>query len=153
MHIIPLEILSLEGDGIHIIIDVEIFDKPFKMVVDTGASKTVLDKTTLLNAGIEESKFQNTNILSTGLGITNMESFILDLPLFRINAWSTKKFQVAVLDLSSINYAYQQMNFAPVIGVLGGDILLRYGALIDYRKCTLRLRSRASRLEQTAVDV
>jgi predicted aspartyl protease len=147
MHIIPLEILSLEGDGIHIIIDVEIFDKPFKMVVDTGASKTVLDKTTLLNAGIEESKFQNTNILSTGLGITNMESFILDLPLFRINAWSTKKFQVAVLDLSSINYAYQQMNFAPVIGVLGGDILLRHGALIDYRKCTLRLRSRASRLE------
>ncbi|TJZ61375.1 clan AA aspartic protease [Sphingobacterium olei] len=147
MHIIPLEILSLEGDGIHIIIDVEIFDKPFKMVVDTGASKTVLDKTTLLNAGIEESKFQNTNILSTGLGITNMESFILDLPLFRINAWSTKKLQVAVLDLSSINYAYQQMNFAPVIGVLGGDILLRHGALIDYRKFTLRLRSRASRLE------
>ncbi|WP_140938558.1 aspartyl protease family protein [Sphingobacterium lumbrici] len=147
MYIIPLEILSLEGDGVHIIVDAEIFDKPFKMVVDTGASKTVLDKTTLLNAGIEEHKLQNTNILSTGLGITNMESFILDLPLLKINDWSTKKIQVAVLDLSSINYAYRQMNFTPVIGVLGGDILLQYGAVIDYKKCTLKLRSRASHLE------
>jgi len=147
MQIIPLEALNLEGDGIHIIIDVTIFDKPFKMVVDTGASKTVLDKTTLLNSGIEESKFQNTNILSSGLGTNNMQSFILDLPLFRIRDWATKNLQVAVLDLSSINYAYEQMNFAPVIGVLGGDILLKYGAVIDYKKCTLRLRSRASRLK------
>ncbi|GGH16151.1 clan AA aspartic protease [Sphingobacterium alkalisoli] len=147
MQIIPLEALNLEGDGIHIIIDVTIFDKPFKMVVDTGASKTVLDKTTLLNSGIEESKFQNTNILSSGLGTNNMQSFILDLPLFRIRDWAIKNLQVAVLDLSSINYAYEQMNFAPVIGVLGGDILLKYGAVIDYKKCTLRLRSRASRLK------
>ncbi|MBE8720271.1 aspartyl protease family protein [Sphingobacterium pedocola] len=147
MQIIPLIALNLEGDGIHIIIEVEIFDKPFKMVVDTGASKTVLDKTTLLNAGIEESKFQNTNILSTGLGTNNMQSFTLDLPLFRIHDWSTKNFQVAVLDLSSINYAYEQMNFAPVIGVLGGDILLKYGAVIDYKRHTLRLQSRSTRLK------
>lgn len=142
MHYIPLEFLTLEGNGFHIIVEVELFDKTFKMVVDTGASKTVLDKTMILQSGIHESLFEQTNILSTGLGTNSMESFLLDVPVFKIHNWSKEHIQVAVLDLSSINYAYEQMNFAPVIGVLGGDLLARYGAVIDYGKQIIRLRTK-----------
>lgn len=142
MQKIPLEILELHGDGYHILIDVCLFDQPFKMVLDTGASKTVLDKTTLLQSGIPEEKIVNTNIISTGLGTNSMESFILELPTFEIGTWKIKKFITAVLDLSTVNYAYQQMNFQPVIGVLGGDILFSYAARIDYRKQLLTLRDR-----------
>ncbi len=142
MQKIPLEILELQGDGYHILIDVCLFDQPFKMVLDTGASKTVLDKTTLLQSGIPEEKIQNTNIISTGLGTNSMESFILELPTFAIGNWKIKKFITAVLDLSAVNYAYQQMNLPPVIGVLGGDILFSYAARIDYRKQLLILRDR-----------
>ncbi|RZF62747.1 retropepsin-like aspartic protease [Sphingobacterium corticibacterium] len=142
MQKIPLEILELQGDGYHILIDVCLFDQPFKMVLDTGASKTVLDKTTLLQSGIPEEKIENTNIISTGLGTNSMESFILELPTFAIGNWKIKKFITAVLDLSAVNYAYQQMNLPPVIGVLGGDILFSYAARIDYRKQLLILRDR-----------
>lgn len=142
MQKIPLKILDLQGDGYHLLVDVEIFDKPFKMVLDTGASKTVLDKNTLLHSGIPEEKFQNTDILSTGLGTNSMQSFMLEIPNFKISEWQQKKFLTAVLDLSSINYAYEQMNFEPVIGVIGGDILRPYGAKIDYTKQSLTLRSR-----------
>ncbi|WDF69840.1 aspartyl protease family protein [Sphingobacterium oryzagri] len=142
MQKIPLEILDLQGDGYHLLVDVVLFDKPFKMVLDTGASKTVLDKNTLLHAGISEEKFQNTDILSTGLGTNSMQSFMLEIPKFEINEWQQKKFITAVLDLSSINYAYEQMDIAPVIGVIGGDILRPYGAKIDYSKQTLTLRQR-----------
>src|SRR5690606_3679354 len=124
MQKIPFEILELHGDGYHILIDVCLFDKPFKMVLDTGASKTVLDKTTLLQSGIPEEKIMNTNIISTGLGTNSMESFILELPTFEIGTWKIKKFVTAVLDLSTVNYAYEQMNFQPVIGVLGGRYLI-----------------------------
>jgi len=142
MHIIPLEPLALEGHGYHILVDVIILGKPFKMVVDTGASKTVLDKQTLLSSGIPEDSFVNTNILSTGLGTNSMESFMFELINFQIHSWSSKKLSVAVLDLSSINYAYQQMDLEPVVGVLGGDILMQYAALIDYRKQQMKLRTR-----------
>ncbi|MBD1426252.1 retropepsin-like aspartic protease [Sphingobacterium arenae] len=142
MQKIPLELLELQGDGYHILIDVCLFDQPFKMVLDTGASKTVLDKTTLLQSGIPEEKIENTNIISTGLGTNSMESFILELPTLAIGNWKIKKFITAVLDLSAVNYAYEQMNLPPVIGVLGGDILFSYAARIDYRKQLLILRDR-----------
>lgn len=145
MQKIPLEILELQGDGYHVLIDVYLFDQSFKMVLDTGASKTVLDKTTLLASGIPEEKILNTNIVSTGLGTNSMESFILELPSLGIGNWKVKKFLTAVLDLSAVNFAYQQMNLPPVIGVLGGDILVPYAARIDYQKQTLTLRERKVR--------
>lgn len=142
MQKIPFETLTLEGDGYHILVDVIIFDKQFKMVIDTGASKTVLDQKTLLASGIDESLIQSTNIKSTGLGTNDMESFILDLPYLKIHDWKSTHTQVAVLDLSSINYAYEQMGFPTVIGVLGGDILMKYGALINYKKQHITLNER-----------
>ncbi|MCW3119561.1 MAG: hypothetical protein JWM28_3643, partial [Chitinophagaceae bacterium] len=45
---IPLEILNLHEDGFHLLVEVVVYGKPFKAVVDTGASKTVFDKTILL---------------------------------------------------------------------------------------------------------
>ncbi|MGJ1446216.1 aspartyl protease family protein [Sphingobacterium spiritivorum] len=142
---IPFTLLNLQGDGYHIILEVEIFNRSFNMVLDTGASKTVLDKTTVISSGLAEKDLQSTDILSTGLGTNSMESFILHLPKLRIREWEIKKVDVAVLDLSSINYAYEQMGIDPVIGVLGGDILTRYGAVIDYNKHTVRLRNRPVR--------
>ncbi len=142
MQNIPFEVISLQADGFHIITEIEIFDKKFKMVIDTGASKTVLDKETLLNSGIDEDKFLNTDILSTGLGTNSMQSFMISIPVMKIGEWSTKNFTAAVLDLSSINYAYNQIGLDPVIGVLGGDILKLYGARIDYKKNLLTLNQR-----------
>lgn len=142
MQNIPFQVISLQADGFHIITNVRLFGKEFKMVIDTGASKTVLDKNTLLNSGITEDEFLDTDILSTGLGTNSMQSFMLKLPEFAIGSWITRNFTVAVLDLSSINLAYQQIGLAPVIGVVGGDILRLYGANIDYKKKILRLNQR-----------
>lgn len=148
MHIIPFEILTLENDGYHLILDVELLDKKFKIVLDTGASKTVLDKQTLIDAGLTDEKLMASNILSTGLGTNEMQSQILHLSSFALSDWKIKHLEVAVLDLSSINYAYRQMNFEPVIGVLGGDILKNYGGIINYKKKTLQLNSRKTKGHQ-----
>ncbi len=141
MQDIPISILNLQGDGYHILLEIEIFGKQFNMVLDTGASQTVFDRDTLVQSGIDQARFKTTNILSTGLGTNNMESHILVLPYLKIDKWQQKNVQVAVLDLSTINYAYEQMNLPKVIGVLGSDIFVRYGAVINYKKKTLRLNS------------
>lgn len=147
MQKIPLEILNLQGDGYHILVNVELFGQTHKMVVDTGASKTVLDKTMLLNIGIQEEEMLHTDILSTGLGTNSMQSYSIIIPELRIMHWHTKKFNAAILDLSAINYAYEQMEFPPVIGILGGDILRRFAAKINYKDLTLTLNQRSLKLE------
>lgn len=142
MPIIPFEIITIENNGCHILVDVELLDKTFKMVVDTGASKTVLDEHTIREAGVHENELIGSDILSTGLGTNDMKSHTILLDNLTIHNWSIKNLQVAVLDLSAINHAYRQMNFSPIVGVLGGDILLSYGAIINYKNNTLQLNKR-----------
>lgn len=136
---IPLHIIDMQGDGYHLLIEVKIGHTRYKVVLDTGASKTVFDQTMLLQAqaGIE---IEATNRLSAGLGTLTMESFTAILPDFRIGRLKLPQFEVAVLDLSTINQAYAQLNHPQVLGVLGGDILMEYNAVIDYGKRKLSLR-------------
>jgi len=142
---IPLTLLNLQDDGFHFLMEVIVFDKPFKAVLDTGASKTVFDKATVETYLHPESVLRQTDMLSTGLGTNSMQSFVLNVPDLRIGELHLRNYEVAILDLSSINYAYEQLEVEPVIGVIGGDILARYGAVIDYRKKRLQLRQRKMR--------
>lgn len=87
MRLIPLQIIDLQGDGYHILTEIIIFDQSFPIVVDTGASKTVLDKNKLKEIGILEEQFEDTNILSTGLGTNSMQSYMLDIPSLQIGEW------------------------------------------------------------------
>jgi len=140
---IPLTLLNLQDDGFHLLMEVIVFGKHFKAVLDTGASKTVFDKATVETHLHPDSVLQHTDMLSTGLGTTSMPSFVLNVPDLQIGALHLKNFEIAVLDLSSINFAYEQLEIEPVIGVIGGDILARYGGVIDYRKNRLTLRERS----------
>ncbi len=142
---IEFEILTLQGDGHHIVVKVELLNRIFHMVVDTGASKTVLDRDMLHEAGISQEDLIHSDIKSSGLGTNDMQSHMLDIPYFRMSDWVVKNIRVAVLDLSTINYAYAQLNFKPVIGVLGGDILFKYGAIINYKNRTLQLNDKAQK--------
>jgi hypothetical protein len=137
---IPLHIIDLQDDGYHLLVEVKIGRSKYKVVLDTGASKTVFDQTMLLqaHAGIE---INATNRLSAGLGTVSMESFTAILPAFNIGRLKLPNFEVAVLDLSTINQAYAQLNHPQVLGVLGGDILMQFDAVIDYGKRKLRLKT------------
>lgn len=135
---IPLALLNLQDDGFHLLVEVVVFEHSFKAVLDTGASKTVFDKT-IVERHIGEKELKSSDRVSTGLGTTNMESFTWLLPDFQIGSFHLKNFEVAVLDLSSINFAYENLSIEPVIGVIGGDILTQYQGIIDYGKMTLTL--------------
>lgn len=146
---IPLTPLSLQDNGFHLLVEIEVFGHMHQAVLDTGASKTVFDKASIEKILDEDTELEYSEYLSTGLGTTSMESFTLRLPLLRIGDWQVKNYHIAALDLSTINYAYNQMNVSPVIGVIGGDILMDYGGRIDYRTMTLRLTQRKVGRRQT----
>lgn len=135
---IPLEILNLHEDGFHLLVEVVVYGKTFKAVLDTGASKTVFDKTILLEH-ISEEDLLLSDKLSTGLGTNTMESFTIRITDFLIGNFHITELEATVLDLSSINHAYETMEFQKVIGVIGGDILMKNRAVINYGNLTLSL--------------
>ncbi|QEM14483.1 clan AA aspartic protease [Mucilaginibacter rubeus] len=139
---VPLEIIDLHGDGFHPLIEVTLFGKAFTMVLDTGASKTAFDQTSLTEAN-ETMNILATEKLSTGLGTNTMESFTATVSDMYIGELPIAELEAAVLDLSTINMAYEQMGHPRVLGVLGGDILMKYKAVIDYGRKTLTLKTRA----------
>ncbi|MBC7743640.1 MAG: clan AA aspartic protease [Flavobacterium sp.] len=135
---VPLQLINLENDGFHLLVEVVVFGHSYNVVLDTGASKTVLDKTSI-EKHIHQDDLLISDKLSTGLGTNSMESFLLKLPLVTIGKLKIENFEAAVLDLSIISKAYESLQLPPVVGVLGGDILKNYKAIIDYNKLELKL--------------
>ena len=135
---IPLQIIDLHEDGFHPLIAVSVFGKIFKLVLDTGASRTAFDHHTILqeNIGIRSS-----DRLSTGLGTNSMVSHTAIISDLHLGELLIEPFEVAVLDLSGINIAYRQLDQDEVLGVLGGDILVKYKAVIAYGDATLTFQS------------
>lgn len=136
---IPLDIIDLHEDGFHPLLNVKVFGKRFKVVLDTGASKTAFDKTMLLDA-FAGAVLNISDRLSTGLGTTTMESSTAQITDLHIGRLLIDEFEVAVLDLSTINIAYRQLGHPEVLGVIGGDLLMKYKAVIDYGKGKMFLK-------------
>lgn len=138
MTLIPLSLIHLQDDGFHLLVEVVVFNKRFTAVLDTGASKTVFDKTTIEQYADHEHILLSEH-LSTGLGTNTMESYTLVIPELKLGELVLKDYKVALLDLSSINYAYEMLELEPVLGVIGGDLLRAHNAIIDYENSSLSL--------------
>ncbi|EOR96524.1 hypothetical protein ADIARSV_0308 [Arcticibacter svalbardensis MN12-7] len=128
---VKFKLLNLHSDGFHALVDVVVFGKKFKAVVDTGASRTVLDKS-MVEKCIGPDMISPSDLLTTGLGTESMESYTLNVEEMSIGDLVISDMEVAILDLSSINNAFKRVSVKPIIGVIGGDILVKYKAIINY---------------------
>ena len=138
---VPLQVIDLHEDGFHPLVEISVFGKTFIMVLDTGASKTAFDQTILVQAS-EDAVLTQSDRLSTGLGTNSMASSTAIIHDLRLGDLLIPEFEVAVLDLSTINTAYRQLGHPEILGVLGGDILMKYKAVINYGKQVLKLKKK-----------
>lgn len=136
---IPLELVLLEAAGCHLLVNAKWQKRKLRLVLDTGASKTVFD-IALLRTWFPELLLKKSEQTSAGLGTQNMESATFSLQGFKLGKCQIENIEAAALDLQNILSTYDQLEEGPIHGILGGDILLEYSALIDYRKLRLTLR-------------
>lgn len=136
--IIPFHLIPLDEGGAHLIVEASINDVLIKLLIDTGASKTVFDskRMRVLMSG---KRFRKNHALSVGLGTSKMKSHYAVLEKFCIGELTLEKFQTVLLDLSIVNKSYNALGLSPIDGVLGGDILNQHGAEINYNKKQLTL--------------
>ena len=138
---IPIQLLFIEDDGYHLLIKVKLNGKGATMLIDTGASRTVFDRSRMLRYA-EERDFLSIDKLSTGLGTNKMETHSTWIKNFRIGKLSLQHFETILLDLSHVNNSYARLDLPAIDGVLGSDLMMKYEAVIDYRAKEMKLRWR-----------
>ncbi len=137
--ILPIQLLFIEEDGFHLMIQAVINTKKAQLLIDTGASKTVFDKERFKKF-VDEKEFELNEKLSTGLGTNSMETHTSVIRKIQLGELTLKKYNTILLDLSHVNESYGKLGLPEIEGVLGSDLLVQYNAVIDYKKRELRLR-------------
>lgn len=137
---IPIKILHIDNDGYHLLATIKINGKKANVIVDTGASRTVFDKTRIKKF-VKTRSQKIEDKLSTGLGTNNMESHQLVIDSLSIGKLKLKDYSTVLLDLSHVNESYKMLELEEIEGVLGSDILYKYKAVINYEKAQMKLKT------------
>lgn len=129
---IPLQIIELEHENYHILIEGFFEDEtPSCWIIDTGASKTVLDKNLSSYYEIIEPD-ENEDFQSAGINQGMTETSVGKLTYLRFADLKITEQKVALIDLNHVNEIYEKYTSMRIAGLLGGDILMKYTCRIDY---------------------
>lgn len=133
---IPIEIKKIPPKGFHIFVKGKIMGKPVRFLIDTGASKSVIDKS-FADINFKTSLIIKTDHQTTGLGTNIPNSNFIRLRRIKINEQKIKAMPFALLDLATVNEAYSLAGMGKVEAIIGGDILKKYGCTIDYKNALI----------------
>jgi hypothetical protein len=138
---VPLILISLQDDGFHLLVEIVVFGQSCYAVVDTGASRSVFDKS-LIEKNVVATEIvvdtQSDESYATTLFSTSSTA-LATIPLLTIGKLKIKDYVVVGLDLQSVNDTYEQLGHPKIAGIIGGDILISHHAKIDYKKLVLKL--------------
>ena len=137
--VVPIKIIAIETDGFHLIVKSRINGKSARLLVDTGASRTVFD-INKKEKFIKKQELVKNKSLSTGIGTNKMVSHSSVINKFSIDQLVIFEYEGVFIDLSIVNSSYQQINIKPIDGVLGSDLLKQFNAIINFEKQTLTFK-------------
>ncbi len=129
---------QIEAGNFHLFIPVKIGRKSARMLLDTGASKSVMDEERVFQF-IKKHSLKIDAAQSVGLGAKTLPTNIAELPSVNIAEAKLVGVEVAVLNLNHVNEIYRSIGLPEIDGVLGSDLLMKYKAIINYEKRLLSL--------------
>jgi len=135
---LPLTVQAIENDGYHLLTTILINGKNALIIIDTGASRSVFDETQIIDF-IGHNNLSEHDKLSSGLGTNTMTSKKVVLDTLNLNGLVLNHYEATILNLHHVNQSYQKIGLNPIDGILGGDILNDYHAVIDYKNSILTL--------------
>jgi predicted aspartyl protease len=142
---IPIEVVSFFEDGFHLFVKGKLGEQILRLLIDTGASKTVLDKKFLMEK-FPELKLEQNELPATGAGTNTIQTEIAEISDFFLGdgdkenlSSPLQNFPVAVMDLQHVNETYSKIGKESIHGVIGSDLLVDFRATINLKKETLKL--------------
>jgi len=134
---IPLNLVNLQDDGFHLLVEVVVFNETHFAVLDTGASRSVFDKA-LIEKHLAETLKVSDEINAATL-FTTTTTIQATIPEVKIGSLKIKQYETVAFDLQSVSDTYRQFGHPPISCIIGGDILVEYKAIINYDKMLLKL--------------
>ncbi len=126
---VPVEIVELEDTSFHILVKIEIDGIQGDMIIDTGASVTVIDQK-LFPEKIKD-KTSTTSMQSGSVNGKIEEVSLFKAGCIKIGGRKLKDIQLAAMDLDYVNEMYNKYLNRKIIGLLGCDFCVRYRTIID----------------------
>ncbi len=135
---IPITLIPIEPGGCHIMIQAAINGYKANVLIDTGASRTIMDK------GRVKHYLKNTEIKPfgkqlMGVGAEKMATWVASIQEIGFGGFVLNNVQVILTDMKTINASYAIYDLPRIDMVLGGDLLLMLCAVIDYQKKVLKI--------------
>ena len=132
---VKLDLTELSDGGIHLSLKVEIDQMELRFVLDTGASHSVLD-VEWARENLSEHEINLIDDPAQGIG-SAVEVHRAIVSEMKIADLIIKDRMLAMINFDSINSVYKREGLGVVHGILGGDILHEFEAMIDYRKMSI----------------
>lgn len=134
---LPIRLLDIEGEGFHAMIKGKINGMEANFIIDTGASRSVFDPT-VITRFVENPQFKKKTGITAGVGSSELESstFIIDTLTF--GDIDLHHYEAVAIDLENIHENYQKLGLPAIDGIIGGDLLYRLKATINYRLRKIR---------------
>ena len=134
---IPFRLLDIEGEGFHVMIQGRINDMEANFLVDTGASRSVFDPKVITHF-IENPTFVKKEGITAGIGGSDLESSTFVIDALQFGDIELRQYEAVALDLEEIHESYAKLGLPRIDGILGGDLLYRLKATINYRLRKIR---------------
>lgn len=128
---LPIEIVEIDKDGFHIFVSLFVNGLKANAIIDTGASRSVLDKNRVLHFTGSSNLVKDAKSL-TGIGSGKIDTFSVVLNKLSFSEVVMEQQTVMVVDLSPINKAYAMYDLPHIDMVVGGELLVLLHAVIDY---------------------
>ena len=134
---IPIQLLDIEGEGFHFMIQGKINGKEANFLIDTGASRSVFDPT-VITKFIEKPKFRKKKGITAGVGGSDIESSTFIMKTLSLGDIEIHDYEAVALDLENVHETYQKLGLPSIDGIIGGDLLYRLKATINSRLRKIR---------------
>ncbi|MBB5636217.1 hypothetical protein HDE68_002105 [Pedobacter cryoconitis] len=136
---VPLTLINLNDDGFHLLVEIVVFGTKHWAVVDTGASRSVFNKTFIEQNSDDIMIPEDANATTLFTTSSTIQAVI---PKLKIGKLIIKSYPAVALDLETVNDAYVLMGHPRIVAILGSDIFHKYHAKINYKKLKILFSSK-----------
>jgi hypothetical protein len=128
----------VNNEGYHLMVTGVVNGYDMHLLIDTGATLTVFDINRTRTV-FPMMNFQVYNKFFMGIGASDIQTFCTSIDQISFNTFSIYNKNVILIDMTDLNTAYAVYDLPRIDGIVGGDILKEYKAVLDYGQGILTL--------------
>ena len=141
---LPIHLLDIEGEGFHVMIKGKINGMEANFIIDTGASRSVFDPT-VISRFVEHPEFKKKPGITAGVGSSELESSTFIIHTLAFGDIEIHDYEAVALDLENIHESYRKLGLPSIDGIIGGDLLYKLRATLNYRLRKIRFTAPRSK--------